>query len=106
MSGKVMSGSAAFAYTKRFRVLYDGSGGAGSHDGLQGDDGNVSGKPCPRGLYGIYCVVSHGLSMDFTHTNTFNIIDVENPLISPLLGTLADAVTLQNLTYFYGVNIC
>ncbi|KAG0603647.1 hypothetical protein M758_10G110100 [Ceratodon purpureus] len=32
------------------------SGGDGNNDGLRGDNGNVSGKQCPRGLYGTYCV--------------------------------------------------
>uniref|UniRef100_A0A7I4AXX0 DUF8003 domain-containing protein n=1 Tax=Physcomitrium patens TaxID=3218 RepID=A0A7I4AXX0_PHYPA len=31
-------------------------GGEGSNDGLKGGDSNVSGKQCPRGLYGLYCV--------------------------------------------------
>jgi hypothetical protein len=39
------------------------SGGNGSNHGLRGDNGNVSGKQCPRGLYGIYCVVRHVMSI-------------------------------------------
>ncbi|KAG0610062.1 hypothetical protein M758_7G036100 [Ceratodon purpureus] len=36
--------------------LIDTSGGAGSKDGLRGENGNVTGKQCPEGLYGLYCV--------------------------------------------------
>lgn len=39
------------------------SGGAGSKDGLTGEDGNVSGKQCPEGLYGLSCVVRHDIDI-------------------------------------------
>ncbi|XP_057449726.1 uncharacterized protein LOC130740994 isoform X1 [Lotus japonicus] len=31
------------------------SGGAGDHDGLHGQEGTITGKACPKGLYGIFC---------------------------------------------------
>lgn len=33
------------------------SGGAGDHDGLHGQEGTITGKACPKGLYGIFCEV-------------------------------------------------
>lgn len=32
-------------------------GGLGGHDGGDGENGTVTGKACPKGLYGIYCEV-------------------------------------------------
>jgi hypothetical protein len=29
----------------------------GSQSGLEGESGTVTGKPCPRGLYGLFCEV-------------------------------------------------
>ncbi|KAL3817947.1 hypothetical protein ACJIZ3_003852 [Penstemon smallii] len=31
------------------------SGGAGNEDGLRGEKGTITGKKCPRGLYGTFC---------------------------------------------------
>ncbi|PIN13491.1 hypothetical protein CDL12_13887 [Handroanthus impetiginosus] len=31
------------------------SGGAGSGDGLRGEEGTITGKKCPKGLYGTFC---------------------------------------------------
>lgn len=36
----------------------DCSGGIGRETGLKGEDGTISGKPCPRGLHGLFCEVS------------------------------------------------
>lgn len=33
------------------------SGGAGNGGGLHGEGGTVTGKKCPKGLYGTYCTV-------------------------------------------------
>jgi hypothetical protein len=32
-------------------------GGTGSQSGLEGESGTVTGKPCPQGLYGLFCEV-------------------------------------------------
>lgn len=32
-------------------------GGAGNGGGLRGEEGTVTGKTCPKGLYGIFCTV-------------------------------------------------
>lgn len=36
-------------------------GGLGGHEGHMGENGTVSGKSCPKGLYGIFCEVVHDL---------------------------------------------
>jgi hypothetical protein len=33
------------------------SGGSGKNDGHFGEDGTVTGKKCPMGLYGTFCTV-------------------------------------------------
>jgi len=33
------------------------SGGAGDNDGFHGQEGTITGKACPKGLYGIFCEV-------------------------------------------------
>lgn len=33
------------------------SGGSGNNDGHFGDDGTITGKKCPVGLYGTFCTV-------------------------------------------------
>lgn len=35
------------------------SGGSGKNDGHCGEDGTVTGKKCPKGLYGTFCTVWH-----------------------------------------------
>lgn len=33
------------------------SGGAGNNGGFHGEEGTVTGKKCPKGLYGTFCNV-------------------------------------------------
>ncbi len=33
------------------------SGGAGDTGGLYGEEGTITGKKCPKGLYGTFCEV-------------------------------------------------
>lgn len=33
------------------------SGGAGDNGGFHGQEGTITGKACPKGLYGIFCKV-------------------------------------------------
>jgi hypothetical protein len=33
------------------------SGGAGDNGGFHGQEGTITGKACPKGLYGIFCEV-------------------------------------------------
>ena len=33
------------------------SGGAGNEGGWHGQEGTITGKACPKGLYGIFCEV-------------------------------------------------
>lgn len=35
-----------------------GRGGTGSDNGHAGKDGSLTGKECPKGLYGVFCEVS------------------------------------------------
>lgn len=37
--------------------VYD-RGGLGGHQGLMGQNGTISGKACPKGLYGVFCEVN------------------------------------------------
>jgi hypothetical protein len=37
--------------------MMSNSGGAGENGGLFGEDGTVTGKKCPKGLYGTFCKV-------------------------------------------------
>lgn len=39
--------------------LFYHRGGFGGSQSLMGEDGTVSGKACPKGLYGIFCEVVH-----------------------------------------------
>lgn len=43
-------------------------GGFGGSQSLMGEDGTVSGKACPKGLYGIFCEVVH-ISCSLFHDN-------------------------------------
>jgi len=38
-------------------LLVSNSGGAGDNGGLYGEEGTVTGKKCPEGLYGTFCEV-------------------------------------------------
>lgn len=38
-------------------LLMSNSGGAGDNGGLYGEEGTITGKKCPQGLYGTFCEV-------------------------------------------------
>jgi hypothetical protein len=42
-----------------------GRGGSGSDEGHGGMDGTLTGKECPKGLFGVFCEVSIFFILDF-----------------------------------------
>ena len=61
-----------------FSALICFRGGVGSYHGSDGENGTITGKACPRGLYGIFCeVVSQVIT--FRHHSRCNFRPSHRP---------------------------
>lgn len=75
--------------------LFYRRGGFGGSQSLMGEDGTVSGKACPKGLYGIFCEVVNFIFPDLSSSILSSFMN--HSLVNVLLFLIAKGVFVPNI---------